>query len=193
MTSFLGIILARAGSKRLPNKNIMPFLHGRDIVELTVQRCTKVGIPVILSTDIPKHLQEFRGKEILVASRPEHLRGDDVDPVDVVLDVLRSFEVLPEYIILMQPTSMAWGLGDLTWAMGKVNMEKASGMFSVNPAFKPNGCFYIVRTTDFIKQRTFFVENAFVYKMTWEESIDIDNIWDLRAAQAYLGNQVTGK
>jgi len=193
MTEFLGVVLARAGSKRLPNKNILPFLHGKDIVELAVERCIASGLPVILNTDIPKHLQEFKGQKILTVMRPEHLRGDDVDPVDVVLDTLRSFEELPEYIVLMQPTSQTWGFGSLTWAMKKVKKEGASGMFSVNPAFKPNGCFYIVRTADLIEQRTFFVENAFIYTMSWEESVDIDNLWDLRIAQAVLNRQVTGK
>lgn len=193
MTDFFGVILARAGSKRLPDKNVMPFHHGKDIVELAVERCIANGLPVVLNTDIPKHLQEFKGQKILTMMRPEHLRGDDVDPVDVVLDTLRSFEELPEYIVLMQPTSQTWGFGSLTWAMKKVKKEGASGMFSVNPAFKPNGCFYIVRTADLIEQRTFFVENAFIYTMSWEESVDIDNLWDLRIAQAVLNRQVTGK
>lgn len=193
MTEFLGVVLARAGTKRLPDKNIMPFLHGKDIVELAVERCIVNGLPVILNTDIPKHLQEFKGQKISTVVRPEHLCGDDVDPVDVVLDTLRSFEKLPEYIVLMQPTSQTWGFGSLTWAMKKVKKEAASGMFSVNPAFKPNGCFYIVRTTDLIEQRTFFVENAFIYTMSWEESVDIDNLWDFRIAQAVLNRQVTGK
>lgn len=193
MTDFFGVILARAGSKRLPDKNVMPFHHGKDIVELAVERCIANGLPVVLNTDIPKHLQEFKGQKILTVVRPEHLRGDDVDPVDVVLDVLHSFEELPEYIVLMQPTSQTWSFGDLLWAMDLVYEEAASGMFSVNPSYKPNGCFYIVRTADFIKQRTFFVENTWVYVMSWEESVDIDNLWDFRVAQAVVSGQVTGK
>ena len=194
MTSFLGVILARAGSKRLPNKNTMPFHYGADIVELAVDRCMVYGIPTILSTDIPEYLQTFKSRTtVKMMERPEHLRGDEVDPVDVVLDLLNSIEEVPDYIILMQPTSRTWSFGSLIWAMDWVDEEAASGMFSVNPAYKPNGCFYIVRTADFIKQRTFFVENAWVYVMSWEESVDIDNLWDFRVAQAVVSGQVTGK
>ncbi|MCK9602493.1 MAG: hypothetical protein M0R06_25830 [Sphaerochaeta sp.] len=194
MTSFLGIILARAGSKRLPNKNIMPFHYGADIVELAVDRCVVYGISTILSTDIPEYLQAFKSRTtVKVMERPEHLRGDEVDPVDVVLDLLNSIEEVPDYIILMQPTSRTWSFGNMLWAMDWVDEKAASGMFSVNPAYKPNGCFYIVRTADFLQQRTFFVENTFVYVMSWEESVDIDNLWDFRIAQAILNGQVTGR
>lgn len=194
MTSFLGIILARAGSKRLPNKNTMPFRFELDIVELAVDSCLNNRLPVVLSTDIPKCLQEYKDKSgVQVMERPTNLCGDEVDPVDVVLDLLHSIEKLPDYIILMQPTSRTWSFGCLSWAMDWVDEKGASGMFSVNPAYKPNGCFYIVRTADFIEQRTFFVENAWVYVMSWEESVDIDNLWDLRIAQAVLNRQVTGK
>lgn len=194
MTSFLGVILARAGSKRLPNKNTMPFLFKDSIVELAVERCVANGMRVVLNTDIPRYLQEFHDRNsIIVVPRPEHLSGDTVDPVDVVMDVLQSFMELPKYVVLMQPTSPCWSFGDLLWAMKKIEKLDATGMFSVNPAFKPNGCFYIVRTADFIKQRTFFVENAWVYVMSWEESVDIDNLWDFRVAQAVVSGQVTGK
>jgi len=193
MTSFLGIILARAGSKRLPNKNTMPFRFGKDIVELAVERCMDNGLKMVLSTDIPKHIQEFKGWKVLTMERPEHLRGDDVDPVDVVLDMLHSFETLPDYIILMQPTSQTWDFRSLTRAMKLVERQKASGMFSVNPAFKPNGCFYIVRTADLIEQKTLFVKGSFVYVMSWKESVDIDHLWDFRIAQAVLDERVVGK
>ena len=194
MTSFLGVILARAGSKRLPKKNTMPFRYGADIVELAVDRCMAYGVSTILSTDIPEYLQTFKSRTtVKMMERPEHLRGDEVDPVDVVLDLLNSIEEVPDYIILMQPTSRTWSFGSLIWAMDWVDEKAASGMFSVNPAYKPNGCFYIVRTADLIKQRTFFVENAWVYVMSWEESVDIDNLWDFRVAQAVVSGQVTGK
>ena len=194
MTSFLGVILARAGSKRLPNKNTMPFRFELDIVELAVDSCLNNRLPVVLSTDIPKHLQGYKDKSgVRVLERPEHLRGDDVDPVDVVLDLLNSIEEVPDYIILMQPTSRTWSFGNLLWAMDWVDEKAASGMFSVNPAYKPNGCFYIVRTDDFIRQCTFFVEDSFVYVMPWDESVDIDNLWDFRVAQAVLNQQVFRK
>lgn len=194
MTDFFGVILARAGSKRLPNKNIMPFRFELDIVELAVDSCLNNRLPVVLSTDIPKHLQGYKDKSgVRVMERPEHLRGDEVDPVDVVLDLIHSIEKLPDYVILMQPTSRTWSFGCLSWAMDWVDEKDASGMFSVNPSYKPNGCFYIVRTADFIKQRTFFVENTWVYVMSWEESVDIDNLWDFRVAQAVVSGQVTGK
>ena len=194
MTSFLGIILARAGSKRLPKKNTMSFRFEKDIVELTVERCLANDLPVILSTDITKHLRRFKDMPgVRLMERPKYLCGDEVDPVDVVLDLLHSIEELPEYIILMQPTSQTWNFGSLTWAMKKVERDKTSGMFSVNPAYKPNGCFYIVRTDDFIRQCTFFVEDSFIYVMPWDESVDIDNLWDFRVAQAVLNQQVFRK
>jgi len=194
MTSFLGVILARAGSKRLPKKNTMSFRFEKDIVELTVERCIANDLPVVLSTDIIKHLRRFKDMPgVRLMERPKYLCGDEVDPVDVVLDLLHSIEDFPEYIILMQPTSQTWNFGSLTWAMKKVERDETSGMFSVNPAYKPNGCFYIVRTADLIKQRTFFVENAWVYVMSWGESVDIDNLWDFRVAQAVVSRQVTGK
>lgn len=190
----LGFVLARAGSKRLPNKNITPLQSNKDIVELAIEKCVANGIRVVLSTDILKHMQEFHDRSgVLLVPRPEHLCGDAVDPVDVILDVLQSFIELPEYIVLMQPTSPCWDFKDLLWAMKKVQHENAPGMFSVNPAFKPNGCFYMARTRDFIEQHSLFLEGSYVYVMDWKESVDIDNLWDFRVAQAELDGRVLRK
>ena len=105
----LGIIPARGGSKSIPKKNLVP-LKGKPLILYTfeaarqssaLQRC-------ILSTDDPEiaKLGEKHGVQVL--ARPESLAKDDTPMVEVVKHVIASLEregLLPDYFVLLQPTS----------------------------------------------------------------------------------------
>lgn len=53
--------------------------------------------------------------------------------------------------------------------------------------FRLNGAIYICKVKDLLEQKTFFVkENIFAYKMTNEESVDIDTELDFIAAEILM-------
>ncbi len=77
MTPAVAIVLARAGSKGLPGKNVAP-VAGRPCVAWTIeaaQRASSVGL-VALSTDDPRAAAVAREMGVVVIDRPPELAGD---------------------------------------------------------------------------------------------------------------------
>ena len=98
----LCIIPARGGSKRIPRKNIKPFL-GKPIIEYPISIARAAGFDVIVSTED----QEISGVAIRagvsVAHRPQYLAGDDVEIEAVLFDCLKGREGTA---CMMMPTSV---------------------------------------------------------------------------------------
>lgn len=102
----LGLIPARSGSKRLPQKNIKNFC-GLPMISWTIKagQMSKSIDKLIISTDdyeIAEIAEKF-GCEVPFI-RPKELSTDDATSTDVVFHALQYF---PDFthIILLQPTS----------------------------------------------------------------------------------------
>ena len=106
----IAVIPARAGSKRLPRKNILP-LAGRPCIEWTleaVSESTEVS-RVAVSTDDPT-VQELASHyaDVEIVDRPELLGRDEASTVDVMLhalEVLKAQDSQFSWLLLLQPTS----------------------------------------------------------------------------------------
>lgn len=105
---YLGIIPARAGSKRLKNKNRLK-IKGKRIIEYTIQEALKSNYlkDIIVSTNDKEILslkKKYSGIDFV--KRKESLCKDKTTSVDVVMNVLDNYKKnSPEYILLLQPTS----------------------------------------------------------------------------------------
>lgn len=104
----LAIIPARAGSKRLPGKNMLS-LQGKPLIAWTVEaaRAAAVFDRIIVSTDSPELARVARdhGAETPFL-RPDELASDTASSADVVLHALKSLgDYQPEHFCLLQPTS----------------------------------------------------------------------------------------
>ena len=107
----LAIIPARGGSKSIPNKN-MKLLRGKPLIEYTI-RSSKNSIfirRIILSSDDNHIISYCRSRGIEVPFiRPERLARDDTPMLEVIVHALNFLKekenYIPEYIILLQPTS----------------------------------------------------------------------------------------
>jgi CMP-N-acetylneuraminic acid synthetase len=108
---YLGLITARASSKRLPGKNLKP-LCGKPLIAHTIEAALASSRldRVIVSTD---------GEDIATVARqwgadvpflrPRELATDEASSVDVMIHALswleRQEQVSPEALVLLQPTS----------------------------------------------------------------------------------------
>lgn len=109
--SLLAIILARGGSKRLPNKNILP-LAGKPLIAWTIEAAkqSKYIDRVIVSTDSKSiaAIAKNHGAEIPFM-RPKALASDKATSADAMLHTLRWIREneceLYDYFVLLQPTS----------------------------------------------------------------------------------------
>lgn len=104
--TFLAIIPARGGSKRLPNKNILDF-NGQPLISYTIQAAlkSKYITKTIVSSDNDTILEIAKqyGSEIL--KRPGEFASDTATSFEVIQHTLSQESTSYDYIILLQPTS----------------------------------------------------------------------------------------
>ncbi len=104
--TFLAIIPARSGSKRLPNKNILP-LAGKPMLLWTIENAVKSKYldELVLSTDSDEIINIVKDYNIKVIKRPLELASDTAKMVDVVKHVIENKDKKYDFIVLLQPTS----------------------------------------------------------------------------------------
>ncbi len=109
MSKICGIIPARGGSKRLPRKNLLPLagvpLVGHSI--LAAQSCPGITECIVSTEDAEiKRVSLAYGARVI--DRPAHLATDEAQTHGVVAHVLAELKAegeLPDYVVLLQPTS----------------------------------------------------------------------------------------
>lgn len=106
----LAVIAARGGSKRLPGKNVRPFL-GVPLLHWSIHFSRRVRQfdQVVISTDSDIIAECAKFAELdAIGRRPVELGSDEASSVDVVLDALDRAEQGGErfdLVALLQPTS----------------------------------------------------------------------------------------
>ena len=140
---YLAIIPARSGSKRLPNKNILP-LAGHPLISYTINavRTLSNQIDHIFSTDdekIRKIALSYGAFSPFI--RPKHLAGDEITNYDVMhhaINYLESkFSKRYDAYILLQPTSPFRSSQDILNAINEFEKGDCPTLASVKgPYFK---------------------------------------------------------
>lgn len=105
----IAIIPARGGSKRLPRKNILPFL-GKPIIHYTVEAAQKSGLfdVVIVSTEDPEIAGAVRPLGCEIHQRDQMLATDTARVVEVIRSVLEVYKVAGrdfDYLCCLYPTA----------------------------------------------------------------------------------------
>ena len=103
--TFLAIIPARGGSKRLPRKNVLT-LNGKPLIVWSIEAGlqSKYIDKVVVTSDDEEILEiskKFRAETI---SRPDELASDTATTFDAIKHTIDNFEKY-DYIVLLQPTS----------------------------------------------------------------------------------------
>ena len=132
----LAIIPARAGSKRLPGKNIIDFA-GKPMISWSIEAAlaSKYIDNVIVSTEdnnIAKISKRF-GAEVPFL-RPKELATDEANSVDVIISVLDNLQlrnIFYDYIILLQPTSPLRGVRDINKSIELMLFKECASVVSV--------------------------------------------------------------
>ena len=110
MPSCLALIPARAGSKRVPDKNIRP-LAGHPTIAYTIAAALQSGIfsAVVVSTDSEKYadIARYYGAEVPFL-RPTEIAGDksaDIEWIEYTLNRLRDAGRTYDCFSILRPTS----------------------------------------------------------------------------------------
>ena len=129
--TFLAIIPARGGSKRLPRKNILD-LNGKPLIAWSIEAGldSKYIDKVVVSSDNNEILdiaQKF-GADVIV--RPKELASDTATTFDTIKHTIRSLEQY-DYIVLLQPTSPLRNSKHIDEAIELLEKKDADSVVSV--------------------------------------------------------------
>ncbi|WP_340066119.1 acylneuraminate cytidylyltransferase family protein [Ascidiimonas aurantiaca] len=103
----IAIIPARAGSKRLPDKNMLPF-NGLPLFVhsiLFAQKNQSIINDIVVSTDSDQIAKMARKHGAAVVKRPPELSGDLEPTVTALEHTLKNLENTYDHVILLQPTN----------------------------------------------------------------------------------------
>lgn len=135
----LAVIPARGGSKGIPGKNLHP-LAGKPLIQYTIEAAlaAKELDDVLLSSDDDDIIACARGLGLSVPyKRPAALAGDTTPMVAAVVDIIqwlkRERQVVPENIVLLQPTSPLRTAADIDAAVELYLERGTTSLMSVHP------------------------------------------------------------
>jgi len=158
------IITARGGSKRIPGKNIRPFL-GKPILAYSIEAARKSGLfdRVMVSTDSGKIAEVARayGAEVPFL-RSEKTAGDFATTADVVAEVLDSYRAQGltfDILACLYPTAPFVTAGILQEAAKKLEESNTIGSADGAAIGAADGVVPVVRFS-FPPQRGFVVREG---------------------------------
>ena len=104
--TFLAIIPARGGSKRLPRKNLLE-LNSKPLIAWSIQSATKSKYidRVVVSSDDDEVLSVSQKFGAEVIRRPQELASDTATTFDALEHTIANLDAKYDFIILLQPTS----------------------------------------------------------------------------------------
>lgn len=208
----IGVVPARAGSQRLPGKNIRP-LAGRPLIQWTLDaaRASSILDLTVVSSDDEAVLTLARDAGFEAIRRPEALAGPEASVIDAIEHALEQVGGDWDYVVLLQPTSPLRRVEDIDGAVRRCEATGAPAVIAVSPLAKPaafhdrinavgqlsgapdlkdvvliNGAVYVARPDILFRERTFRAPGTQAYEMPAERGFDIDTLADFFACEAYL-------
>lgn len=127
------VILARRGSKRLPNKNIMP-LDGRPLLSYIIAAIKKsrTANSILVSSDSKKILDVAKKSGTKTSQRPKFLATDKASSVAALKYELKKNNLEDcDYILLCQPTSPLLRPATIRAAVEKIIKNRYDCLFSL--------------------------------------------------------------
>ena len=133
----IGIVTARGGSKGIPGKNLK-LMRGRPMIAWTIEAAQQAGglSRILISTDdaeIAKVCTEL-GAEVPFL-RPARLATDTASHLEVfdhLMDWLEETHSVPEYLVLLQPTSPLRTARDITGGLEVARTRGADAVIGVS-------------------------------------------------------------
>ncbi len=128
------IILARGGSKGLPNKNILNFC-GKPLISWTIENCFNAGISSVwVSSDSEEILEISKNSGAQLIKRPNSISNDNSTSEEAWLHAINHIESLQnnkiDFVFAPQVTSPLRETKDITNAIKIIDEQKLDSLFS---------------------------------------------------------------
>ncbi|QLB17918.1 acylneuraminate cytidylyltransferase [Mannheimia varigena] len=151
----IAIITARAGSKGLPNKNVL-LADGKPLMAYSIEAAieSKQFDKIIVSTDSQEYIDLLSHYPIEFIKRAEHLASDKASSFVVIEDVLNQYKSVDfDYFVLLQPTSPLRSAEHIREACEKFerNFEQFDFLVSVSDAHKPTTLTRVIEEDESLK------------------------------------------
>jgi N-acylneuraminate cytidylyltransferase len=211
----VAVILARGGSKGIPNKNIMT-IKNRPLLFYTIQTAIRSGVDEVwVSTDCSniKWVAEQSGARVL--DRPEKYAKDVSSSEEALLHFAENVDF--DVLVFIQPTSPLLKSTDLSAALELMDTNDYDSIFSVyrehwvprwsldnkpilwdtdrrprrqdmTDMFVENGAFYITKRDDLLKSGLRYSGKIGTYEMPQSRSFQIDTMDDVYIIEKLLGD-----
>ncbi|MGJ0359088.1 cytidylyltransferase domain-containing protein [Aliarcobacter cryaerophilus] len=129
--TFLAIIPARGGSKRLPRKNILD-LCGKPLISWSIEAAlkSKYVSKVVVSSDDEEILNISSNFGADIIKRPYELANDTATTFDAIKHTINNLEKY-DYIVLLQPTSPLRNEKHIDEAIELLEEKQADAIVSV--------------------------------------------------------------
>ena len=206
----LAVVTARLGSRRLKQKNIMPILGEKNLLNWTYEACSKSLYldKIILSSESKKIIKVAKKIGFTVPFiRPKHLSKNNVDAEKPVLHAIKKTKIKYSYVMLLQPTSPLRSSIDIDKSIEKIVNNNLKSLISISKSsimkkfrvsirkekyikldfdskkkfsYYLNGAIFIAETNFFLKKKKFIYSNTGFVFMPASRSIDIDTLKDLK-------------
>jgi len=130
--TFLAVIPARGGSKRLPRKNILD-LAGKPLIAWSIEAAkeSKYIDEVVVSSDDDEILNIAHTLGVRTLKRPAVLASDTATTFDTVEHLIKNFEKEYTHVVLLQPTSPLRESKDIDKAIELLDKKDADAIISV--------------------------------------------------------------
>jgi len=130
--TFLAVIPARGGSKRLPRKNVLD-LAGKPLISWSIEavKKSKYVDEVVVSSDDDEILGIAHSLDVTALKRPEILSTDTATTLEVIQYLIKNFEKQYTHLILLQPTSPLRESEDIDKAIELLDKKNADAVVSV--------------------------------------------------------------
>ena len=133
----IAIIPARAGSKGIPNKNLVE-VAGKPLIQWTIEAANKSECidTIVVTSDgesILNHAKKY--ERVITLKRPESLAQDTTPTLPVVEHVLEKLNISLEeytYLILLQPTSPLRTTKHIDDAFKTIEASNATSLISMS-------------------------------------------------------------
>jgi CMP-N,N'-diacetyllegionaminic acid synthase len=212
MGRVIGVIPARAGSERLPGKNLKP-LAGKPMIAWTLEAARGAASldRLAVTTDDAAAIGLAEAMGVACVRRPDALAGPRASVIDAIEHALGEAGEAFDLVVLLQPTSPLRTAADIDGAVALARQSGApvigvsrlpkpasfygavggAGAFEAAPAGAEalaviNGAVYVARPDDLFRARTFRMPGAVAWEMPPERSWDVDSAADFAVCEALM-------
>ena len=132
---FLAIIPARGGSKEIKNKNLIK-INNKPLLSYSIESAKKSKFidRIVVTTDNKNIMRVSKNFGAEIIMRPKNISGDKAKVEDAILHALNYLKIkkkyIPDYIVLLQPTSPLRKKKEVDKVIKKLLKSKADSIFT---------------------------------------------------------------